>query len=85
MKLLFCRSCGDLIRLWGTWRACSCGKVRGRYVDQEKVEYTGGTHAMPLGLDNHTMEKVARLPEGKPGSVSMFRISGNSKNWRRAS
>ena len=56
VKLLFCRSCQDVIRLpaSGARRACECGKTWGRYLDDVKAEY-GGAEAIPIGFDNKSL------------------------------
>lgn len=56
MKLLFCKSCHDVIRLiQDRERLCKCGKVGGRYIDEIRAEYWGGKKAIPLGFDNYSL------------------------------
>lgn len=51
MKLLYCTQCGDVFALLWVERQCTCGKVRGRYLDHHNAEYSGDT-AVPLGFSN---------------------------------
>lgn len=60
MKLLFCKTCYDLIRLHptaGEWRICACGKSRARYVDGQNAEYEGLT-VIPVCIDNNDFAKA---------------------------
>jgi hypothetical protein len=58
MKLLFCRHCEDIYRLFPTeeFQFCKCGNTGGRYVDNKRAEYFTKEKNMvvPLGFDNYT-------------------------------
>ena len=57
MKLLFCRHCEDIYRLYpNEYSFCKCGKTGGRYLDNKKAEYFSKEENMvvPLGFDNYT-------------------------------
>lgn len=50
MKLIFCRKCQDLFRLYNqAWRKCVCGDSGGRYVDDQNAEISGA-FAIPVGF-----------------------------------
>lgn len=49
MKLLHCHACGDVVRVYGEWRACHCGKSSARYVDDAIAVIRGP--ARVLGID----------------------------------
>ncbi len=53
MKLLLCRECGDVVRLYPkVWRSCACGTSKGRYLeDNSTVEQSAGS--LSIALDNH--------------------------------
>lgn len=60
MKLLFCLSCQDVIKLIrGSHRSCLCGETRGRYVDDVNAVYYG-EHAIPLGFANGSFARAIR-------------------------
>ena len=58
MKLLFCRHCEDIYRLFPTeeFQFCKCGKSGGRYIDNRKAEYFSEEENMvvPLGFENYS-------------------------------
>lgn len=51
MKLIFCKKCQDIIRLFEETRKCRCGKSGGRYIDEKNAEYWG-INAVPIGINN---------------------------------
>lgn len=54
MKLLLCRSCGDVIRMRPELRSCFCGVSSGRYLeDNSTVEQTEGS--LSIALHNHDL------------------------------
>lgn len=57
MKLLFCKSCQDVIRLNKDYKNCSCKKIGGKYIDDLNAIYFG-EQAVPLGFNNHSMLKA---------------------------
>jgi len=63
MKLMVCRSCGDVVQLRPEQRKCICGASSGRYLeDGSTVEQTEGT--ISLALNNHDFRTaVAALAE----------------------
>lgn len=55
MKLLFCTSCQDVIKLHeGVTRSCLCGKVSGKYLNMLDAVYSGET-AVPMGFANNSL------------------------------
>ena len=59
MKLLFCRSCGDIFRLRYAEKQCECGQTKGRYLNREDAEYSG-EHAVPMGIGNYALDNAIR-------------------------
>jgi hypothetical protein len=56
MKLLFCKNCEDLYRLFPSehFRFCKCGKTGGKYINDLDAVYFEKEEGIvvPLGLDN---------------------------------
>ena len=50
MKLIYCKECGDIVRLRGELRGCWCGGSTGRYIGVFQAEIGGS--AIPLGFDS---------------------------------
>ena len=74
MKLIFCTSCHDIVKLHSEPRTCLCGKSGGRYVDELNAEIKG--HAVPLGISNVTLVAalVCRPPSGMGERFDAFVI-----------
>lgn len=52
MKLLYCKKCHDIFRIYSDeFRLCNCKESGGKYVSELKAVYFGN-YAIPLGLDN---------------------------------
>lgn len=63
MKLLFCNNCHDIFSLSFKEKTCTCGKVKGKYIDQLNAEYSGDD-AIPLGIANPSFaEALENQPE----------------------
>jgi hypothetical protein len=76
MKLLFCSSCNDVIKLDYKPRTCKCLKVGGRYLaDGLNATYWGDT-AVPLGFADASLGRaILNQPkEGKGREFSAFVI-----------
>jgi len=55
MKLIFCGTCQDIVKLDTEWRFCKCGECGGYYLsDLIDAEYTGAS-AIPLGIANSSL------------------------------
>ncbi len=48
MKLIYCRECTDVVRLFHENRRCQCGKSWGRYIDERNAEIGGP--CIPVGI-----------------------------------
>lgn len=48
MKLVYCRECTDVVRLFHEIRRCRCGKSWGRYTDERNAEIGGP--CIPVGI-----------------------------------
>ena len=61
MKLLFCKSCQDIVKLpIMKFRKCQCGKSRGRYLKDEYHAEIQGEHAIPICFLNSTLAAAIR-------------------------
>jgi hypothetical protein len=49
MKLLHCPQCNDIVALHTQERSCLCGKAKGKYINNQRAEVSGG-HI--LGINN---------------------------------
>ena len=64
MKLIFCRSCNDVRRLFvGRTTVCWCGKSWGRYIDDTNAEMGG--QVTPLGFANKSFAKALCAQPGR--------------------
>lgn len=63
MKLLYCNTCTDIVKLSSTTRTCRCGATGGHYKeDGLNAVYYGP--AIPLGFTNGTfMDAIRNQPE----------------------
>ena len=52
MKLIFCTDCQDIFKLIKEVRECSCGKCKGKYIDNINAVYNDG---IPLGILNRKL------------------------------
>jgi hypothetical protein len=65
MKLLVCRSCGDIVRVRREARTCVCGRSSGRYLeDNATVEQTEGT--LSIALHNHDLTSAVEAFDEAP-------------------
>lgn len=49
MKLLMCLDCGDVFNLNFSAKSCSCGKVKGQYVNQRDAVVNGEGVSLAIG------------------------------------
>jgi len=63
MKLLFCKTCEDIVKLSKATKTCQCGECGGHYeADGINAVYYG--KAMPLGFANSTfVDAMSKQPE----------------------
>ena len=52
MKLLYCKTCGDIVRLTHTMRTCVCTDSSGYYINVIKALVSGP--CLVLGFDNRS-------------------------------
>ena len=63
MKLLNCKACQDIVKLFKDERACQCGKSTGRYVNDRMVEFAGPARVISMqSLDYHRGEFGVNYP-----------------------
>lgn len=84
MKLIYCKSCHDILRLWFEDRTCKCGKSGGKYVDRLNAQIWGD--ALPLGIDNYSFKWATTNQYQEDGGVgtpfTAFVIPKNCKTVR---
>lgn len=49
MKLLYCDTCSDVFKLARVRRACTCGRVYGKYTDSLKAEVSPTAISLAIG------------------------------------
>lgn len=68
MKLIYCRTCRDVVKLIDTkWRICSCGMSGGQY-NEDQITATIGGHCDIIGIPNPFFDDVFKHlsdPHGK--------------------
>lgn len=65
MKLIFCKKCQDIVRLFSELRTCKCGECSGRYINDIYAIYNGGENVIPIGFGNNSfLDAVENQPEG---------------------
>jgi hypothetical protein len=57
MKLILCKQCNDIVRLFSEIRTCRCKKSAGVYLNDLDAVYSG-EFCIPLGIDNTSMTKA---------------------------
>ena len=62
MKLIYCKNCRDIVRLFDSERFCKCGKCSGAYIDGKNAWYKGGENVVPLGVDNNSFRRAICQP-----------------------
>lgn len=70
MKLLYCKSCGDVVVLRRYDRQCECGQVTGQYTDELNATYSGD--AIPLGFGNGSFQYARRNQPQENGRGERF-------------
>ena len=60
MKLIYCKECGDVVRLIMTkWRKCECGKSGGQYIENTPIATIGG-ECFVFGIANPFFNEVVQ-------------------------
>ncbi len=60
MKLIYCTACGDIYNLIYSDKQCRCGNTSGRYTGQGKNALIIGKTAIPLGIDNGSLDRAMK-------------------------
>jgi len=69
MKLLFCRNCGDVLKLQLGRRTCECGDSRGKYLADGDSAEISGPNATVIAIDNVTLaEAITNQPQTGRGT-----------------
>ncbi|KGR83649.1 hypothetical protein [Lysinibacillus boronitolerans] len=84
MKLLMCLECNDIFNLDLSEKICSCGRSKGKYINQQLAEYTGKS-AVPLGFSNPSfIQAIKDQPnEGMGKEFTAFVIPKNCETFFR--
>ncbi|EOR25791.1 MULTISPECIES: hypothetical protein [Bacillaceae] len=82
MKLLMCLECNDIFNLDLSEKSCSCGRSKGKYINQQLAEYTG-EFALPLGFTNSSLiQAIKHQPnEGMGKEFTAFVIPKNCETF----
>lgn len=85
MKLLLCLECNDIFNLDMSEKSCSCGRSKGKYINQQIAEYTG-EFALPLGFSNPSLiQAIKDQPiEGLGKEFTAFVIPKNCKTFLKS-
>lgn len=68
MKLIFCPTCHDVLKLQSRKRKCACGQAWGLYVND--LDARIGGKAIPLGISNPSfLEALESRPEEGMGAI----------------
>lgn len=62
MKLLNCMECHDVQAMTFTERTCFCGKSKGKYVNEVKVEVSGPSRVIGMRNDDYFASMRTRDP-----------------------
>lgn len=57
MKLLFCPECWDIFKLGRELKTCSCGKCKGKYLEDDHYAVVNGK-GFSLAIDNNSLVKL---------------------------
>jgi len=84
MKLLMCLECNDIFNLDLSEKSCSCGRSKGKYINQQLADYTGKS-AVPLGFSNPSfIQAIKDQPnEGIGKEFTAFVIPKNCETFFR--
>lgn len=84
MKLLMCLECNDIFNLDLSEKSCSCGRSKGKYINQQLADYTGKS-AVPLGFSNPSfIQAIKDQPnEGMGKEFTAFVIPKNCETFFR--
>ena len=82
MKLLMCLECNDIFNLDLSEKSCSCGRSKGKYINQQLAKYTGKS-AVPLGFSNSSfIQAIKDQPkEGMGKEFTAFVIPKNCETF----
>ncbi|WP_270363304.1 hypothetical protein [Bacillus paranthracis] len=85
MKLLMCLECNDIFNLALSEKSCSCGRSKGKYVNQQLAEYTG-EFALPIGFSNPSLiQAIKDQPnEGFGKEFTAFVIPKNCRTFLKS-
>jgi len=76
MKLLFCDKCDDLFKLGFELRSCSCGYVKGKYIDSLNAEVNGNGYSLAIGNGSLT-DAMYNFDKTNPNLTRDFFVKNN--------
>ena len=85
MKLLFCKNCTDIFSISTTkTKSCSCGKTKGKYLDNINAVYTG-QFAVPMGISNPSFISALKrfAQDGGGDNIKAFLISNSANTFKK--
>ena len=80
MKLIFCKSCCDIVKLDKVRRTCKCGNCYGWYHD-DGLHATISKDAIAIGINNYIL--VGRIREGSGGNIAAWIFDETAANIER--
>ena len=89
MKLLYCKNCEDVYRLFPTeeFRFCKCAKTGGRYIDDLKAVYfeKEADTVIPLGFENDKFQFAVyhQRYEGQGNEFKAFVIPMINRTFKK--
>ncbi len=78
MKLLYCRSCRDSLKLQQVTRTCRCGKSAGKMLSDAHHAEVWGRNAEVVGVGDLQLTQALNSPELEP---TVFGIGPDVKCW----
>ena len=86
MKLIYCKWCGDLVKLNLEIRYCRCKKSSGKYTNDLDAIYAG-KYVVPLGINNFSFKDALnnQPKEGLGEEFQAFVIPSKCPTFKKKS
>lgn len=78
MKLLLCETCGDVVKLKSDLTACSCGKAKGKYLE-DGWHAVKNNHAILIGLNNNHLRAAIYSKNDSNPSIGAWVMTDNPR------
>ena len=66
MKLLYCKSCHDSLKLITRVRSCTCGQSSGKILEDFHSAEVWGRYSEVIGVDNLSLHHALKSPDLDP-------------------